>query len=951
MSENKPQRPRAAQPAPDATARALQRRDEEMRLFLEAARQLGRTLDLDEIYDILHAILIQIMPCTTLIVSHYDPRQALLHCRYVRHKGRRQQIDHLPPIPLETPGRGVQAEAIRSGETFLVDDWRAEVERNRTAYYLDDDSNIMLKPHRDAPHNQMALVVPLKLEGDVTGVLQVLSQQEDAYDTSDLLFVETLAAQFAAAAANALLYRQAQQEIAERQLAEAAEREQRELAEALAHTTAILNRTLDLDQVLDRILQQVGRVAPHQGANIMLIKDGVARVRRHFGYSKPYSISPFLLNYGFDVDEAATMHTMIQTRKALVIDDTHDHPGWLDTPDPNWLRSYAGAPIMLDNEVIGFLNLDAATPSFFTQTHVDRLQAFADQVAVALRNAQLYEAEQKRRRIAETLIEAAAALNATLDLDQVLLRVLEQLGKVIPYDSASVQQLEADTLIVRAATGFEDADQVINRRAPIHLQHPSDYVVANRRLLALDDVKKHTPTFPASGDLRQFGRIRSWLGLPLLVNDHVLGIITVDRHQVHPFSAEEVALAQTFANHAALALHNAQLYETLAHHSDFLESAVGERTRELQRTVEQMNAIVSYSPQAVILCSLDGLVQRGNPAVQTLFGYEGEQLHVLHLHDLFAAGDRETFDDAFARAVQDGQSQRLQLSAMRHDGALFDGDVALVPIVERGKSRSLVCNIHDISGLKEVERMKDAFVSNVSHELRTPISSLKLYHGLLQRNTPKRAVYMQRIEREIDRLNVIIEDLLRLSRLEQGRVNLQIHPADLRRLVRQHVTDRRPLVEHRCLTLTLDDARRALPVPMDEGLIGQVFSILLTNALNYTPAGGHIEVGFAQKEQDGQRYHAFYVRDDGPGISREEQSMLFKRFFRGESGRKSGASGTGLGLSIAEEIVRQHDGHIHLESQGIAGKGAMFCVWLPAATVQDTTRRSQQSRLPADRAQ
>lgn len=747
----------------EATSRALQRRNEEIRLLLEAGRELGRTLDLDVIYDILHDTIVQLISCTTLIVSRFDSDEKLIHCEYVRHKGKQQQIDHLPAIPLEPEGRGVQAKAIHSGEALLIEDWRAEVRRNRIAYYLDDESNIVEEP----PHGvelaaQTALVVPLKLEGAVTGVLQVLSEEQADFSEQDLHFLETLSAQIAAASANALLYRQAQQEIAERQQAEAAEREQRVLAEALADTAAILNRTLELDEVLDRILEQVGRVTPHQGANIMLINEGMARVRRSHGYLKGYPISRYLLNHGFDVRKAVTLRTMIETRRAVVIADTETLEGWLTTPEKSWVRSYAAAPIVKDDEVIGFLNLDAPTPDFFTAAHAERLEAFA--------------------------------------------------------------------------------------------------------------------------------------------------------------------------SHAALALKNAQLYEALAHYSDYLESAVDERTGELQRTVEQMNAIVNYSPQAIMLVNVEGVIDRGNPALEALFGYSTAELDTLQLCSLAAEADADLLGKAFREALETGESRRLQLTARRRGGTVFDADVALAPIVEQGCVNSLICSIHDISGLKEVERMKEAFVSNVSHELRTPISSLKLYHGLLQHDPRKQAVYMQRMEREIDRLNVIIEDLLRLSRLEQGRVVMHTTPGDLRELVVQHVTDRRPLAEQRHLALAIEEASKPAPVIMDEGLMGQVFSILLTNALNYTLPGGRIQIGFCQKEQDKERYHGFYVRDSGPGIAPEEQAQLFQRFFRGEAGRSSGASGTGLGLSIAEEIVRRHHGHIDVESDGVAGKGATFRVWLPQAT-------------------
>lgn len=921
----------------DAT-HALQRRNDVIRLLLETGRRLARTLDLVQIYDILHEAVTQLMPCTTLIVSRYNPEQQIISSEYVRHQGKRQAIDHLPPIPLEPEGYGIQSRAIRRGEALHIADWQAEIERVRTAYVLNDESRIIEVLPAEESLTASGLVVPMKLEDAVTGVVQVMSNDLGAYGEEDLHFVETLAMQVAAAAANARLYHRAQQEIAIREQAEAAEREQRVLAEALAHTADILNRTLDLDEVLDRILEQVGRVVKHQGANVMLIKDGIARVRRHHGYHREYAMSPFLMDFGYPLQEASTLQAMIRTRRATVIGDTAAFDGWLNTPDGNWVRSYAGAPIIMDDDVIGFLNLDAATPHFFRSEHGERLQAFAQQVAVALRNAQLYEAEQKRRHIAETLTEAAAALNATLDLDQVLLRILEQLGKVIPYDSASVQQLEGDALLIRAAKGFKDTARLLNRRTSVSLQRPSNQVLRDRRPLTVDDISKQVSTFPVSGDMSAFGKIRSWLGIPLVANDAVLGLITVDRHRVQPFSREEVALAQTFGNHAAMAMHNAQLYEQLARHSDYLESAVDARTAELQRTVEQMDAIVNHSPQAILLVDREGHIQRGNPAVQDLFGHDLDTLSGRLLRDLVSnerAADLQTTLDE-VRTLQ--QSRRLQSVAQRKDGADFDADITLAPIVEEGRASSLICSVHDISGLKEVERMKDAFVSNVSHELRTPISSLKLYHGLLQRNPSKQAVYIERMEREIDRLSVIIEDLLRLSRLEQGHADLVLRPADLRQLVDQHVTDRRPLAERRGLSLSLRESLEPAPVEMDEGLIGQVFSIILTNALNYTPAGGHIDVGFLRKEQEQQGYYGFYVRDDGPGIAAHEKAQLFQRFFRGDVGRRSGASGTGLGLSIADEIVRQHHGQIEIESEGRPGEGATFRVWLP-----ESNRHQQES--------
>ncbi|MFW5942091.1 MAG: GAF domain-containing protein [Chloroflexota bacterium] len=703
------------------------------------------------------------------------------------------------------------------------------------------------------------------------------------------------------------------------------------LAQALTDIAATLNSTLDLDDVLDRILENVGRVVPHDGANIMLLENGVAHVRRFKALHVAYKMSQHILTHGVRVDEAQTLQRMIATRRAIVIPDTRSYAPWISVDD-SWVLSYAGAPIVQDDEVIGFLNLDAAAPGYFTEEHAERLQAFADQVGVALRNAQLYEAEQRRRKIAETLTDAAAMLNATLALDEVLPRILQQLGQVIPYDSASVQELENGKLVVRAVEGFEDPDRILEVTLPINSELPNGDIMKSKQPLALRDVSS---AYPAFGNVSEFGdlpKIHSWLGVPLLLNSQILGLITVDRHEVNPFTPEEVKLAAILANHAASALHNARMYQALENYSEFLESTVASRTEELQQAVDQMQVILSHSAQAIILLDNHGHIQTGNPALNRLFGYDIEQLLDRSPQMLVAESEDGRVANALRDALSEGNSSQLQVIARRKDGSHFDADVALSPIHRDGEVINVVCSIHDISGLKEVERMKDAFVSNVSHELRTPISSLKLYHGLLARSEHNHDHYMDRLEREIDRLSVIIEDMLRLSQLEQQGADLERTELDLAEMATQYVLDRAPLAQKTGVELKLDEDSPHPTVFADPGLLGQVVSIVLTNALTYTPAGGVVRVGLRCKETRNHQWAGIYVSDSGPGIDPAEKEHLFERFFRGRAGRASGSAGTGLGLSIAQEIVHQHGGRIAVESTGKSGEGATFTVWLPVLT-------------------
>jgi signal transduction histidine kinase len=231
--------------------------------------------------------------------------------------------------------------------------------------------------------------------------------------------------------------------------------------------------------------------------------------------------------------------------------------------------------------------------------------------------------------------------------------------------------------------------------------------------------------------------------------------------------------------------------------------------------------------------------------------------------------------------------------------------------------------------LRTLSRVKDEFVSNVSHELRTPITSIKLYHGLLTHKPEERDAYLPVLARETERLERLIEDLLTLSRLDQERVEFHSTPVDLNALVQAYTSDRTVLAASREVSLTFEQERDLPQIEADPSLLGQVLSILLTNAFSYTQKGGQVVVSTHQRQTDGQLWVGFSVSDTGPGIPPEEQEQLFTRFFRGRVGRQSGVSGTGLGLAIAKEIVDRHQGQIKIESTGKPGQGTTFSVWLP----------------------
>ena len=233
--------------------------------------------------------------------------------------------------------------------------------------------------------------------------------------------------------------------------------------------------------------------------------------------------------------------------------------------------------------------------------------------------------------------------------------------------------------------------------------------------------------------------------------------------------------------------------------------------------------------------------------------------------------------------------------------------------------------------LKELAGIKDEFVSNVSHELRTPIANLKLHYYLLAKQPEKLYERLGIIERETERLSRIIESLLTLSRMDQDRISLEWVEPDLNTLVHEYAEDRASFAQRQGQTLHAELQPNAPHVMGDPGLLGQALSILLTNALTYTPSGGTVIVRVSARMVDGANWGELAVIDDGPGIPLDEQSHLFERFFRGNAAHVLKTPGTGLGLAILQEIISQHAGRVEVHSTGSPGEGCRFSILLPPA--------------------
>jgi PAS domain S-box-containing protein len=431
---------------------------------------------------------------------------------------------------------------------------------------------------------------------------------------------------------------------------------------------------------------------------------------------------------------------------------------------------------------------------------------------------------------------------------------------------------------------------------------------------------------------------RSLAAVPFRQHESVIGALTVYAAEPQGFDAEDEQLLDEIGQDISYALEaldqetrRCQAEAELNRLNAELEQRVLVRTEELARAHEHLRAILDTAGEGVVFTDLHGTIEYINPAMERLTGYQatdaiGRNPRMWKSDQTPIATYRQMWS-----ALISGEIWQGELVNRRKDGTRYDAALTIAPLTDAAHQTVGYVGVQrDITRQKELDRMKDQFVSNVSHELRTPLGNILLHVGLLESGRADRhSTYLQTLRRETERLRKMIEDLLDLSRLDRNVRPIELAPVDLDQLLEQLVTDRLTLAEQHGLTLTFEPTPHLPLISTDTSQLMQVASNLLTNALNYTPAGGAVKVETAVRWRAGKNLVTFTVVDTGPGIDPQDLPHLFERFYRGTAGRQASAPGTGLGLAISQEIVTRLGGYITVESEG--GHGAAFTVWLPPA--------------------
>ena len=708
---------------------------------------------------------------------------------------------------------------------------------------------------------------------------------------------------------------------------------------------------LDLPLVLNTVVQSVTNLLGYDYATVFL----QSKVGERF---VPLATSGYALDLVDETIFDQRVGRVVQTGMPLIVEDAEADPRYKSGPVS--IGSSLMVPLMVEGRSVGVLAAERKITGDFTPTEVATLTALADQVAVAVENARLFEEvkrfnEELELRVAERTRELAEALEglrlqrdrsnvlyhiaselvASLDMDRVLSQALSLLQKAVKASRSAVILLDNNNgqLFYRAAIGHTEPIPPGGRLAPFNRQDGViGWVFSHKKALIIPNAPKDKRC--AVGIERS---VRSVLAAPIVGGaGESLGVILMQSPVEGVFDEPELRLVEAAAVQLGNALNNAELYRLIREQAE----RVGSMLRAQQIEAAKNQAILEGIADGVMVADENGKVILFNAAAERILSIAREQALGRpqdSILGLYGSAAREWLQQIEYWRQDPGAYGTEEFLVHRMEVGRRFVSVHLSPVVSPSQEfLGVVAVFRDITSEVEADRAKSDFVSTVSHELRTPMTSIVGYVDLVLMGatgvlSDMQRDFLKRVKTNAERLTTLVNDLLDISRIETGRVVLQLAPVAIEDIVTQVVDLVHPKVEEKeqqLYTVLPDDLPR---VYGDHDRLAQILTNIVGNAYKYTPVGG--EIGIHAYVRDAKMYVA--VSDTGIGIAPENQKKLFSRFYRVEDDPAVyEVSGTGLGLAISLSLIQMHGGNISLDS--VLGKGSTFTFSVPLAEGEPT---------------
>ncbi len=793
-----------------------------------------------------------------------------------------------------------------------------------------------------------ALVVPMRYSTRTLGVIEAYSTKVNGFRVADCIALETLAAQVSIAIENARLWDQARRRLLEQGIVYQISRD--------------LSAILDYSELVNAIVKHMGRALDAAWCLLVSYEQARGRLTVEAEYrlpELPENLLPTLVGQTPAFVQYSAIERAVQTQRQVIV----TYPITALGGSGSGLCTQLTLPIVVGERVIGcVLWVEPRAPREFSASDVRLAQTLTSQATIALENARLFRQAQRQAHEQALLRQVAVSLSNAADVSSMftqLARVIQALDGVdntvvAVQDEDGALKISAVCLTTRALEVM--ALPYLLSRAPNLLSTLTHSVPARAGSTALP-LAEHMAAYPLHAHV-------SILFVPILRRSEPIGVIEVaSDNPMRVFDRQEVQLLEALANQGAIA------YESISYHQ--------REQRRLRRLERLQISSRNLSGQLNTSVLLDAIVREaaqtfGLPAVSLMTpGEQGTYIlrAAIGLSERYMRERRaytitetqpyiltpETVEaDDYQRALIEAEGWRQVLivpmqKGEQHLGVLnlyaygaraFSDEEKELAALFAAQAAVAIENAMLFEALEEravelmqANRLKSEFLARVSHELRTPMNSINGYSEMLLRQTygalnDKQLDRLERILRNGRNLLALIDDLLDLSRIDSGRMELHLEAVNLQEEVNAVIYNLESQASARELYLRYEPAENLPPVYADATRLRQIIVNLLGNAIKFTKQGG-ISVR-SQLTYEGERAFVLTaVRDTGIGIRPEDQAIIFDEFRQADGSITREYGGTGLGLAITRKLVEMMGGRIWVESQ--LGSGSTFSFTLPAA--------------------
>ncbi len=863
-----------------------QQRAAELETLQEVARAIGSSIRLDELLPSIYRAVQRVLDARSFFVALYDATRSEL--RYAldieegqvsARQGQRWGM-----------GQGLTSEVVRLRQPIRTEDYLGECARRG------------VRPSGRPDKAWMG--VPMIVGEEIIGALAVSSTSEGtAYTENDQRLLSTIAAQAASAVQNARLYERTDAALARRV----------DELTALEEIARELNTSLDFSRVIEIVLDQaMAATAAQSGCVVMGTADGQGL--QQVAYRGP-EVPDQVSQTTWSVRQGIIGRVVRLGRPALVPDVRQD-PDYVGVIGST--RSELAVPISYRNQTIGAINLESDQPAAFDEEDLRFLQRLADHAAVASSNARLFQ--ERGRRITELAIlnEIGRALASSLDLGELLETIRQQVSRLFDTTNFYIAAYDEETDEWETLLDIDGGVRLPPTRYKVK-SGLTGHIIRHKKALIFGS-QAELLAFEAQAGISPVGReAKSWLGVPLLHADRVVGVMGIENYEQEKlYSEQDLALFSTIAGQAAIAIANAGLF------------------RGVTEARDRLQAILDSTRDGILMFDEEGRILLANPPLARWIELTPAQMVGRTLLDVIR---RATRGHPGVRRLLVGELKRSRQILTKEPQAPLRGTYEFtvgppqsfewlsLPVLDRGgQQMGRILVTRDVTEGREAERMREDLVSMIVHDLRGPLTAiLGSLETILQRDigplSEAQRGLLQLAQEGAQHLHGLVNSLLDMRRLEAGRMPLNFAAVQLAVVAREAIARLEPLIQERRLTLR-DEIPPDLPkVRADAESISRVLENLLHNAIKYSYPGGAIRL---QARAQGGAVTCT-VTDYGIGIPKSEQERIFEKFAQVRHSGKP--RGTGLGLAFCRLTVGAHGGQIWVESE--EGRGSAFHFTLP----------------------